>query len=270
MILSLTLKNKTFRFDTAQVQDISIPLRFNGRQPNLFGVKHATSIPFKGGEIIGDTRQGGSCNFEEVNIIPHCNGTHTECIGHVTHQRFSICRQLTGALIPSSLISVLPEACDRSNETYDPSFDKDDKIISRKSLVPLLSSVSPLFLKGLIVRSLPHDAAKLSREYTVDKPPFFTNEAMSYLCELGVKHLLVDLPSVDRINDEGKLSNHRIFWKMDPESFEISPESHVNNTITEMIFVPPEVEDGCFALNLQIASFEADASPSRPLLYPLI
>ena len=38
-------------------------------------------------------------------------------------------------------------------------------------------------------------------------------------------------------------------------------------TITEMIYVPNEISDGLYVLNLQIAPFENDASPSKPVLY---
>src|SRR6478609_1311886 len=70
--------------------DISIPLRFNGLQPNAYGVARASSSPCEAGELIGDTRQGGSCNFEQYTFIPHCNGTHTECVGHITNKRITV------------------------------------------------------------------------------------------------------------------------------------------------------------------------------------
>ena len=92
---------------------------------------------------------------------------------------------------------------------------------------------------------------------------------MRFIVEKNVKHLLVDLPSIDRMFDEGKLSNHRIFWNVGQGSFETSEASFINNTITELIFVPDEVEDGNYLLNLQIAPFVADASPSRPLLFKI-
>jgi hypothetical protein len=41
-------------------------------------------------------------------------------------------------------------------------------------------------------------------------------------------------------------------------------------TITEMVFVPDAVADGIYLLNIQIASLETDASPSKPVLYPLL
>ncbi len=38
-------------------------------------------------------------------------------------------------------------------------------------------------------------------------------------------------------------------------------------TITELIFVPNKIRDDDYILNLQIASFENDAAPSKPVLY---
>jgi hypothetical protein len=36
-----------------------------------------------------------------------------------------------------------------------------------------------------------------------------------------------------------------------------------------MIYVENQVADGIYILNLQIASFENDASPSKPVLYKI-
>ena len=99
--------------------------------------------------------------------------------------------------------------------------------------------------------------------------PFFSAEAIKFIAETGVKHLLVDMPSIDRTFDEGKLSNHRIFWKVPSKSHALNEASLVNNTITEMIYVPNEIRDGAYLLNLQIAAFAADASPSRPVLFKI-
>jgi arylformamidase len=89
------------------------------------------------------------------------------------------------------------------------------------------------------------------------------------LRETGINHLLVDMPSIDRIFDDGKLSNHRIFWRIEPGAFEVSAESLIHNTITELIYVPNEIANGEYLLNLQIAPFASDASPSRPVLYKI-
>jgi hypothetical protein len=123
---------------------------------------------------------------------------------------------------------------------------------------------------ALVVRTLPNDDRKLQRSYDEKNvPSYFTNDAMRYIVDAGFKHLLVDLPSIDRLYDEGKLSNHRIFWNVEPNSFDVNAGSRIDSTITELIYAPNDVPDGRYLLNLQIAPFSSDASPSRPLLFSI-
>ena len=271
MILSIQINHQTYKIDSENPLDISIPLDFNGAQPNAYGVEIAQSKPCEAENLIGDTRRGGSCNFEQVKFIPHCNGTHTECVGHITHERISVHDCLKDVFIPAILISVEAENASETNETYAVELNEKDKLITRKSLASSLpNSANPKSQipnpKSLIVRTLPNDESKLTREYLEIIPPFFSTEAMKFIREIGVKHLLVDMPSIDRIFDEGKLSNHRIFWNVEQGAYSISESSLVNNTITELIFIPNEIADGNYLLNLQIAAFASDASPSRPIL----
>ncbi len=274
MILSFEINNQTYKIDGENPLDISIPLNFNGAQPNAYGVEKAMAKPCEAGELVGDTRRGGSCNFEQVKFIPHCNGTHTECIGHITNKRISVHDCLKDVFIPATLISIEPENASEANETYSVNLSETDKLITRnaieKKLQNLETSNSKSQIpnpKSLIVRTLPNDESKLTREYLELVPPFFSTEAINFITEIGVKHLLVDMPSIDRIFDEGKLSNHRIFWNVGQGAFSINEKSLVNNTITEMIFVSDEITDGNYLLNLQIAAFASDASPSRPILF---
>jgi arylformamidase len=257
MIISLKIGERTFQIDSKEPLDLSIPLIFNGPQPNAYGVEPATSTACEYGDLFGDTRRGGSCNFERVSLIPHCNGTHTECVGHITNERISVRDCLRDVFIPAMLISLKPEGMEES----------DDLLITRKSLEAADGVV--LSEHALIIRTLPNDASKLTRKYGDVIPPFFTTEAIEYIVELEVKHLLVDLPSIDRIYDEGKLLNHRIFWNVEKGSFEVNEKTRMNATITELIYVPNEIEDGEYLLNLQIAPFASDASPSRPLLFKI-
>lgn len=250
--------------------DISIPLKFSGEQPNAFGVEPAASKACEYGSLVGDTRRGGSCNFEQVTLIPHCNGTHTECVGHVTSERISVRTCLQDVIMRAVLVSVEAESV------------AGDLVITRNCISEVVSTLNGALTyvlatdtatadtepTALIVRTLPNDDGKLSRVYD-DKniPPYFATDAMEYIVECGFKHLLVDLPSIDRLFDEGKLINHRVFWNVDPGSFEVKPETRINSTITELIYVPNQVADGEYLLNLQIAPFESDAAPSRPVLF---
>ena len=71
---------------------------------------------------------------------------------------------------------------------------------------------------------------------------------------------------MDREEDEGKLLAHKAFWNVKDVN-NLNDDARMNCTITEMIFVDDEIQDGNYILNLQIASFENDASPSKPILY---
>lgn len=267
MFLSIEINNQTYKIDAENPIDISIPLDFNGAQPNAYGVERATATVCESGDLIGDTRRGGSCNFEQVKFIPHCNGTHTESIGHITSDRIFVRDCLREAFVPAALVSIEPEKATETGETYSIDLRETDELITRRALENALKKAGENFAEALIIRTLPNDESKLARIYLEIVPPFFSTEAMRLIIERKIKHLLVDLPSIDRIFDEGKLSNHRIFWNVAPGAFETNEKSFVRRTITELIYAPAETADGNYLLNLQIPPFASDAAPSRPLLF---
>jgi arylformamidase len=269
MIVDIRLGSTAYRVDLGRPIDIAIALDFHGPQPNAFGVPRALARAYEDQHFIGDTRRGGSCNFEELRFIPHCNGTHTEGVGHIARERISIHTILTETLIPSTLISVEPESSKQTRDTYNPAKNDDDVLITRKGISDALHAEDRSFLKGLIIRTLPNDDSKKSRNYMTNPPPFFSLEAMKFIAELGVEHLLVDIPSLERTFDEGKLSTHRLFWEVPPGTHDIDPERHSMKTVTEMIFVPNHVPDGRYVLTIQIPPFVTDAAPSRPLVFPV-
>ncbi len=275
--MELKIHGQGLTIDAGNPLSIAIPLQFNGAQPNAYGVEKAVSEACEAGAIVGDTRRGGSCNFEQYKFIPHCNGTHTESVGHITHERISVHDCLQDAFILANLISVTPEKASDADETYAVRLNRNDLLITRIAIEKALDSskfrIQNSKFNGisnaLIIRTLPNDESKLTKSYLEEVPPFFTTEAMQFMREMSVAHLLVDLPSIDRIFDEGKLSNHRIFWNIEQGAFETSPRSLIHNTITELIYVPNEIADGNYLLNLQIAPFATDASPSRPILFAI-
>ncbi|MEP6945385.1 MAG: cyclase family protein [Acidobacteriota bacterium] len=259
MIISIKVGEQDVEFDSEKAVDISIPLRFNGPQPNAYGVEPASSRACEAGDIVGDTRRGGSVNFEQYTVIPHCNGTHTECVGHITDERISVTDCLKDVLIAAVLISVEPEKV-----------GEGDLVITRSMVEDGVRDPEAAIANrgALIVRTMPNEDDKLTRAYGDENiPPYFTVESIEYIVESGFRHLLVDLPSIDRIFDDGKLTNHRIFWSVEPGSRETHTATRIYNTITELIYVPNQVPDGEYLLNLQIAPFASDAAPSRPVIF---
>ncbi len=268
MKLAIQISNQLYQVDTEQPIDLSIPLYFNGEQPNAYSAPPAAAKTFETGSFIADTRRGGSCNVEEYRLIPHCNGTHTECVGHIALERISIHSVLKNTFIPSTLITVSPIDATDTNEACRPNAKAGDLLLTKAALERILRNANSGFLEGLIIRTLPNESSKKHRKYGEPPPPYFTIAAMQFINGLDVQHLLVDVPSVDRTADEGRMTGHHVFWNVPVGSHRVAPDNHSLKTITEMIFVPNEVEDGSYLLNLQIPGFVADAAPSRPLIFP--
>lgn len=269
MELLFEFSGKKYSFKKSKAIDISIPMQFNGAQPNTYDVEMAASEPMETADFIGDTRRGASCNFEKVTLIPHCNGTHTECVGHISLERISIQETLRDAFIPAVLITVQPIESKLCKDKYVPTLNQEDMVITADSLKYEIDKYDNHFLQALVVRTLPNEDSKKSRRYMELPPPFFSIEAMELISSLSVMHLLVDIPSVDRAFDEGRLTAHHIFWGVEQGSHNVDPRAPSLKTITEMIYVPSNVNDGEYILNLQIVPFVSDASPSRPVLFEL-
>ncbi|MFT7589764.1 MAG: arylformamidase [Limisphaerales bacterium] len=231
--------------DLTKPIDLSIPLDEHPFAVNSFYAPKFRSEPVKAGEFIGSVRQGGPVNFRNVFINPHGNGTHTECVGHIASEPYTINQSLKQFAWWAELISIKPLEAG------------PDKIITLELIQEALGEKRA---DALIIRTLPFDLNKKRMQWSGSNPPYLEAEAASWLVEIGVQHLLLDLPSVDREEDGGRLAAHKAFW-----TYPSSPRE--NATITEMIFVPEEVEDGKYLLHFQITSMEIDASPSKPVIY---
>ncbi len=240
--------DKKYQADLNQPLDISVPLKEGPESVNCFYAPLMETAPVVAGDFIGSTAKGGPLNFLNIKFNPHGNGTHTECVGHIARERFTINQSLKNFHFPAQLVSIFPRK-----------LENGDRVIFRDQLEDALENVST---EAVIIRTLPNDELKLQTNYSGANPPFLHHEAVAFLVENGVKHLLVDLPSVDREEDGGKLLSHRAFWQY-PDNI------RKNCTITELIYVENKIKDGLYLLNIQIASFEIDVSPSKPVLYEL-
>ena len=268
----ITLAEQQYQINTDFAYSAAITLDFSGRQPNHFSASLATSKPMTAGSFIGDTEQGGSCNVNELIINPHCNGTHTETIRHICDQSAELSLPISAIelppLMPCQLISVTPKNAADTQDEYTPALNSDDMVITRSLLEQQLAGVSNKQVFSVAIRTIPNSKDKLSAAYNEqNQPPFFTRDAMLYLNERGVNHLLVDIPSIDRLNDDGLLTCHHIFWQVVEGTHQPSPNSLINKTITELAYFSEEMCDGFYFLSLQLPAIANDASPSRPVLY---
>ena len=261
---------KTWGVDLDRPKSLAIPLHFDGPQPNFFGASTARARPFCDDGFTGDTRQGGSCNVSEITMVPHCNGTHTEAVGHIVDTELAVFESLPQSLMPAVVVSVTPVPASQTDEVYRPATEARDAVITRAALSAEIADYSAEELTALVVRTLPNEVSKKTAEYGDRlKPAFFTNDATTCLVERRVQHLVVDIPSIDRMRDDGKLSNHHIFWNVPEGTPDATPDTRLDRTITEMVFVDDQISDGLYLLNLQVPAFHADAAPCRPVIYSL-
>lgn len=240
----ITIHGREYRVDFSMPIDLSIPIMAGNENVNAFYIDPVTYIPFQAGSFVGDVNQGGSCNVNTITINPHGNGTHTETVGHISKEKYPIRNSLNKFFFYAKVVTLTPENIE------------GDSVLT----LELLKSFELKRAEALIIRTLPNPPDKMTRQYSGTNPPYMTAEAALYLREEGVKHLLLDVPSIDKEDDGGKLSAHHAFW-----NYPASPR--VDCTITELIYVDDEVADGVYLLELQFAAFDNDASPSRPILY---
>lgn len=265
--MKLTVAGLTFDL-SKRPESLAITLQFDGEQPNHFGADLAQAVPMRAGDFIGDTRQGGSCNAPEVRINPHCNGTHTESISHVVDELLAPHQVIKQPLVLAQVITIKPQPAAQNQDSYQPPLSATDLLISKEILTGALESLHE-DVNAIIIRTLPNPKEKQYWAYGAQiDPPFFSNEAMKWLSDQRqIHHLLVDMPSVDRLNDDGLLSNHRLFWHIDQDSHELKETQAKHRTITEMVFVPDSVPDCVCLLNLQVAKWQLNAAPSNPVVY---
>lgn len=248
MISHIKYKGAAHKIDLSKPIDVSIPLQHGTENPNAFYAPPVAYIPLIAGDFVGSTQSGSPVNFFNVQLNPHGNGTHTECVGHIFNLEHTINKTLDRFFFPAQLISIEPQE-----------LENGDRVITMEQVASKLDRDFP---EALLIRTFPNDSSKKSRQYSGANPPYMHHEAAAFLAENNIEHLLIDLPSVDREEDDGLLLAHHAYWQH-PESV------REKATISELIYVPDEVVDGKYFLNIQIASFELDVSPSKPVLYEI-
>jgi len=249
----LLLDAREVEVDLSRPIEIALNLNFDAAQPRHFGAPAATTQAFAVPGFSGSVARGASCNCNVITLIPHCNGTHTECVGHLTTEPLDAHRLAPKGLIAAVLITVAPT--DATQESTDPTPQPGDQLITRTALER--NWPRDFQPQAVVIRTLPGEAA------------YFSREAAEFLVARGIEHLVVDLPSIDRAHDEGRLTAHRVFFGLPPGATTSSLATRPQATVTEFAYIPPDVPDGPYLLEIQVPAISGDAVPSRPLLYPI-
>lgn len=262
--------NREIRVELTRPVSLAIDLDFSKDQPRHFGAPPASTRPFAVPGFSGSVEQGASCNCQILALVPHCNGTHTECVGHLTREPLDAHRVAPLGFIPAFLVSIEPTPARASAESADPIPQAADFLITRRTLeTSWLQAVAPFEPRALVIRTLPNTIAKKHQDYSNQTPPYLSREAAELLVQRGIEHLVVDLPSIDRSHDEGRLTAHRIFFGLPRGDTTLAHASRASATVTELAYIPDSLADGPYLLELQVPALGGDAVPSRPLLYPL-
>lgn len=248
MIATIQHNSQKYQIDLTKPLDISIPLRASKDNVNAWYQEPPTILPFTNGNWIGKVSEGAPVNFNAISFNPHAHGTHTECVGHITKELVSVNKELKQYFFLAEVVTIAPEK------------KGEDWVLSKQQLQYALGNKKR---KAIVIRTLPNMDDKKNKQYSYTNPPYLEPEAALYLRTKSVAHLLIDLPSVDKEDDGGKLLAHKAFW-----DFNGTIRKHA--TITELIYVPNTISDGTYFLNIQIAPFENDATPSKPVLYAIL
>lgn len=267
----INVGNRAVGIDLSKPVSLAIDLDFSAQQPRHFGAPPATARPFAVSGFSGSVEHGASCNCQVLTLTPHCNGTHTECVGHLTRERADAYSTAPFGLLPALLLSVAPVEAKRSDEGTEPAPQHGDLLITRRALAESWAKVTPPFEpRALVIRTLPNGPGKRHQDYTNQTTPYLSREAVELLVERGIEHLVVDLPSIDRSHDEGRLTAHRVFFGLPRGSTALAQATRSGSTVTELAYIPDTAPDGAYLLELQVPALGGDAVPSRPLLYPLL
>lgn len=274
MNLTATIDQRAWRILTDAPIDLAIGLDFDGDQPDAFGLPRASREPYTSGSFVARVDQGAPINCDIVHIAPHGNGTHTETVWHILPTPAPLAELRLPPLIPAALLSVEAELLGESEDEALAGL-YDDMVITARTIQCAWDALgcAPVWASALILRRR-YMGDLTAAQWSHSNPTYLTDDAMRLIRQLGVSHLLLDMPSVDREEDHGLLNNHRAFWDItSPHGAPAEPLPHdhpaLGRTITEMIVVPDEVEDTIGLLQLQIPRWRLDASPSWPRLFLL-
>jgi len=171
--------------------------------------------------------------------------------------------------IAALLLTVQPrlagDASDTANATgddTDPPPHAGDLLLTRADLLSAWQPYAAFPARALLLRT--------QADLQTANPPYLSRQFARELVARGIEHLVVDLPSVDRSQDEGRLTAHRIFFGLPPDTTDRALATRATCTITELASFPAQLRDGPCALQLQLPAFTGDAVPSRPVHLPLV
>lgn len=267
MDVRLSIRQSQWAFSIDASSDWSVPATLEEERTDAFGLDptRLQPVPIGGGRRLV-VAEGASVNCSNLHINPHGAGTHTECIGHISEEAREVRTLRIPALLPATVLSVVPVRLATTTERYDGTCHPDDRVVPVEPLARAFAELAqPGFDSAIVVRTREDDDAALS--WSGRNPPYLTREAMAFLAALPTQHLLVDLPSIDREDDGGGVPNHLCWWGLPAGERSEAAARYPDRSLTELVHVPQHCGDGAWILGLQLPAVGGDAVPSRVLAW---
>ncbi|MDZ4840329.1 MAG: cyclase family protein [Bacteroidota bacterium] len=243
MKISIPHNHNTLVFDTEQAILMGLPVENSNRE--CFNLPPTHISPVIVGRWTGSVALGSNCNVDNLFISPHGNGTHTECCGHISLQHHTLKDSMTQYMLLAYLVQIqLPE--DTTNYAL------------KVSDLNWTDDALKLNISAIIISTNDY-VDKRNAQYSNTQPPYLSLELIEFLNSKGIKHLLLDLPSIDAENDQEMIGHHTFFKENDNWLTE--------KTITEMNYIADKNISGLCLLQMQVLNIDSDASPSNPIIY---
>ena len=234
--------------------DLSVPVNPHSGLPRAWYKGPATAEPVRSDGWTGSVAEGGKVNFRDITFNPHAHGTHTETREHIRDAFRPIDALARSGGLPFLMPAVLVDALPHQH----PSEQGDDWIVSLDTLASTIEDIQRWAPTAILLRCTTGD---VHRDWSNSNPPHLEAGFAERLVDLGIEHLLIDLPSVDREIDGGVLRAHNAFFGSDPTT-------RPNATISELLCIPQGACAGLGLLAMQVSPFVNDAAPSRPVWFP--
>ncbi len=245
MQLEIEHCQKKFKINQNIYFDITIPIQ-KQENVNCYFLDSPSFQYFESPEFSGNLSKGGSVNCEKISFYPHASGTHTECALHVYPVDFTMKDFNLPALMPAVVLTLNP-ICSNLDSFID------DTLLNNFN--------NDLNAEVIVLRTLPNLSDKLNKNYSNTNPTYLKPNAIEVFKKMGFKHIVTDLPSIDKESDEGLLLSHKVWFKDNDYNY---------NTITELTYIQDDIKDGFYFISIKCPKIQTDAVPSSVVLYPCL
>ena len=257
----LCFKVNTNKFLLGNPISVSRKISFSSHS-RAFYLPDVKTTPFDYKNVfIGDVLRGGSCNVDVLSFCPH-NLTHVETSAHILNQPLSHAKIDT---IPLDHFQGLVYLIDLSEK-----FSEIDKIITKNHLIDELQQIN-LPISALAIKTpsslLPEDFNFSGKDFLALDEQAATEIANFSFGNQKITNLILDLPSTDSENDNGKLLAHRAFFELPRKGIEF--EDTKKKAITELAYFKELVQNYYYFI-MTPAKITSNAIITDILFYTLI